>query len=50
MLVRWLDESVRPVLRVRTVSIHETAIRKRLVPALGGIPLQALRAGQIAKY
>jgi hypothetical protein len=33
-LTTWLDESVRPARRVRTVTSYEAAIRKHLVPAL----------------
>jgi integrase len=43
----WFEETVRAARRARTVVTYGTVIRKHLTPALGSIPLQTLRPGQI---
>ena len=46
----WLNESVRPALRQNSIDSYTSVITKHVEPALGGIRLQDLRAGHLAKY
>jgi integrase len=46
----WLAERVKPSLRPSTYESYAATVKKHLVPALGSIPLQALRPGQLTKY
>ena len=49
-LATWMDEAVKPSRRPNTVRVYGLAIGKHIGPAIGAVPLQALRAGHIQKY
>jgi integrase len=42
-LERWLQDSVKPTVRVRTYQTYEVKIRLRIVPELGRVSLGSLR-------
>jgi integrase len=46
----WLDESVRSARRGNTVLSYQSLIANHIIPALGGVQLQALRSGHLSKY
>ena len=46
-LARWLDEKVRPALKVNTQERYEGIIRRQIIPHLGDVDLAALTPKQI---
>ena len=50
-LTEWLDKAIKPpACRPGTFRVYRNVIENRLKPALGGIPLQALKAADLKRY
>jgi integrase len=47
----WLDKAIKPpAARASTYRIYERVLTKRVLPAIGTIPLQALKAADVKRY
>ena len=46
-LDRWVDETVKPKLRPRTIESYEYHVNRYLKPALGRVPLARLEPSQV---
>ena len=49
-LASWLENVVQPNVKRATYSSYQSAIKKRIVPYLGDIPLQELRPRQVDEW
>jgi integrase len=49
-LSEWLDKSVKPTKRVRTYNTYKSVVIGSLTPAIGSIPLQALKPIDVQQY
>ena len=47
---RYLEEHVAPRCKPRTAKTVRSAIRRHIVPALGGVPMTALRPPRVAEF